>query len=185
MHRHVQCPTGLTHMQRRIALAVPTVHVRPAGQQLLGDPLVAAARRQVHGRLAVLVLGVPIAVAALQQLRHHRHVALARRPVQQIGAAVAARIVRRLVAAHESGQRRNQPVGGAAIVLDQRVEAVYRLLFVDREEGVLAVPPDLVVVDLVVVEHGQHVVAVRCVALAHQERAVVGGALCECVWGGL
>lgn len=186
----VPCPKyspkpKITHMQRRIPLAIPAIHIRPTRQQLLQNPFTAATRRQMHRRLSVLILRIQIPIATLQQLRHHRHIALPGRPMQQIRAPMAARIVRRLLAAvHKGSQLRDQPMGGAAIVLDQRVQPVDRLLLVDREERILAVAPDLVVVDLVVMEHRQHIVTVRAVALAHQKRAVRVldvGAFCACV----
>lgn len=160
-------------MQRRIAHTVPAVHIRSARNQLGQQLLAAAPTHQVHGRQPLLVLRIEIPVSAFEQLRHDRIVALLGRTMQQIGFAVAARVRRRSDAPHEGGQLGDQSAAGRfLVVVDERVQAVNGRPVVDREEGVAAVSPDLIVNDVGQKANGEHKVAVGRVTVADQKGAV-------------
>uniref|UniRef100_A0A2M4DJC1 Putative secreted protein n=1 Tax=Anopheles darlingi TaxID=43151 RepID=A0A2M4DJC1_ANODA len=80
-------------MQRCVALCVAAVDVGAAFDQLLQYFVVRMQTRKVDRRLPVLILGVNVPVATLEQLRHYRVVAFLRCAVQQIRGSVAAYVV--------------------------------------------------------------------------------------------
>lgn len=159
-------------MQRRVAALIATIHIRTARNQHCHQLLVGASTRQVDRRQAVLILGVHIAIATLEQLGHDGQVALLGGTMQQVCASVTARVGRRNFAAHNGRQPCDQTVGGRLVVCNQRIKAVNGLLVVDGEECILAVSPDLIVIDVGQMAHRQHKVAVGRIALADQKVTV-------------
>lgn len=87
-------------MQRCITVLVPTIDVCPAINKFLDNALGAIATGQMNSCLSILVFRIDVSITAFEQLRHDGKVTLFGGTMKQIGAAMAARIMRRWVALH-------------------------------------------------------------------------------------
>lgn len=164
-------------MQWLAAKGVGAVDLNLCIQQVFQYILVRVEGRQMQSCLSILILGIEIPIAALEQLEDDLALVFACGAMQQIGHSVAASVVRRQIADQGHRQLGGQTVGRLLIVVDERVQAVQDLrlyLVVDGEEGVLAaMSPHLVVTHLTLAEQAQHKVPGRCAALAHQKCPVL------------
>lgn len=164
-------------MQRRIALCIPVVDVGSSFNKLFQNIRFGVQTSQVYGRLSMFVLGIDVLVPAFDHLGHHRVVAVLRSPMQQILLPVAPDVVRRWSTLADGLQPRYQPIGRLPVVFDQRVQPVDGHVVVDRKEGIISVPADLIVDYLVLEQHRQDEITLGGGTFSHHEDAIA--ALCN------